>query len=432
MNWNRVYECIPRDELRALQLERLKNMVNRIYHQVDYYRDRLQEMSLTPNDIHSLKDLERFPFTNKVDIRDNYPYGLYAEPLAHIVRHHASSGTTGKPTVVGYTRNDLVQWQEMTSRSLIACGVTRDSIIQNAYGYGLFTGGLGIHNGAENLGASVIPISGGNTPKQLMLMQDLHTTVLTCTPSYANYLGDEIRARGIDRNSLSLEIGIFGGEPWSESVRKELEEKLTIKAYDIYGLSEIYGPGVGIECEHQNGLHIWEDNFIIEIIDPDTLEVLPEGEYGELVITTITKEGMPLLRYRTRDITRIMSEPCPCGRTHRRIERIKGRSDDMLIIRGVNVFPSQIESALMDVEEVAPYYQITVDREATLDTIKVEVELREHLKIEHINEVESIRLKIKNNLTSVTGIHAKVVIAEPRSLPRSEGKSVRVIDNRKI
>lgn len=430
MYWNNAYERMDRDTLKVLQQEKLKSLINRVFHNVPHYKNALQERGISPNDIRSLEDIKHLPFTVKTDLRDNYPYGLYAESLKHIIRHHASSGTTGKPTVVGYTRNDLTLWQEMVARSLVAAGANADSIIQNAYGYGLFTGGLGIHDGAQNLGASVIPISGGNTEKQLMMMEDMGTTMLTCTPSYANFLGDKIKEYGIDRNRFKLKTGVFGGEPWTDELRKELEEKLQIEAFDIYGLSEIYGPGVGIECAQHDGLHIWEDHFYLEIIDPNTLEVLPVGAEGELVITTLSKEGMPLLRYRTRDITHIIEEPCPCGRTHRRIARLSGRTDDMLIIRGVNVFPTQIESALLSVAEVAPYYQLVVKRDGVLDTLDVHVELAEGIAIEQIRQVEDIRAKIKEKIASTTGIRAKIVIAEPRSLPRTEGKSVRVIDQR--
>jgi len=432
MYWNKSYECMPREKLEELQLERLKRMVSRIYHDVPFYRNKFQESGIMPEDIQSLSDLQKLPFTTKVDLRDNYPYGLFTVPLEQIVRIHASSGTTGKPTVVGYTRNDIATWSELMARSLVSAGARPHSVIQNAYGYGLFTGGLGVHYGAERLGASIIPISGGNTAKQIMIMKDFGSTVLTCTPSYAIYLAEVLKEQGIEPESLKLQVGIFGAEPWSENIRKEIEKKLKIKAYDIYGLSEIMGPGVAIECECQNGLHMWEDHFIPEIIDPVTLEVLPHGAQGELVITTITKEGIPILRYRTRDITKIIDEPCACGRTHLRISRLQGRTDDMLIIRGVNVFPTQIESVLLEVGEVEPHYQLVVRRDGSLDTLEVKVELSEALFSDKISNLEKLEHRIKERINSVTGINAKISLVEPKSLPRSEGKSQRVVDLRKI
>ena len=350
MLWNDEFETLPREAIESLQLKRLQQTVERVYATVPFYRRQFDQQGVRPEQIKSLADLRRLPFTLKQDMRDNYPYGLFAVPLDQIVRIHASSGTTGKPTVVGYTRRDIDNWTEMMARSFVAAGAHRGDVIHNAYGYGLFTGGLGAHYGAERIGASVIPMSGGNTKKQLMIMQDFGSTVITCTPSYSLYLAEAAAEEGIDIRALKLRVGILGAEPWSEKMRAEIEEKVGIKAIDIYGLSEILGPGVGIECiEAQSGLHIWEDHFIVEVIDPDNGEVLPVGEQGELVITTITKEGIPMIRYRTRDITRIIAEPCICGRTHRRLARMSGRSDDMLIIRGVNVFPSQIESVLMDI-----------------------------------------------------------------------------------
>lgn len=432
MYWNKSYECMPREKLQELQLERLKRMVNRIYHDVPFYRNKFQEKGLMPEDVSSLDDLKKLPFTTKVDLRDNYPYGLFTVPLEQIVRIHASSDTTGKPTVVGYTRNDIAMWSELMARCLVAAGAGPHSVIQNAYGYGLFTGGLGVHYGAERLGASIIPISGGNTAKQIMIMQDFGSTVLTCTPSYAIYLSEVLAESGIDPETLKIKAGIFGAEPWSENIRKDIEKKLKIKAYDIYGLSEIMGPGVAIECECQEGLHVWEDHFIPEIIDPNTLEVLPYGEQGELVITTITKEGIPILRYRTRDITRIIAEPCSCGRTHLRINRLQGRSDDMLIIRGVNVFPTQIESVLLEIGEVEPHYQLVVRRDGSLDTLEVKVELSEALFSDRISNLENLEKRIRDRIQSTIGVSTKVALVEPKSLPRSEGKSQRVVDLRKI
>ncbi|MBP8031229.1 MAG: phenylacetate--CoA ligase [Acetobacterium sp.] len=432
MYWNKSYECMPREKLQELQLERLKRMVNRIYHDVPFYRNKFQEKGLMPEDVRSLDDLQQLPFTTKVDLRDNYPYGLFTVPLEQIVRIHASSGTTGKPTVVGYTRNDISMWSELMARCLVAAGAGPHSVIQNAYGYGLFTGGLGVHYGAERLGASIIPISGGNTAKQIMIMQDFGSTVLTCTPSYAIYLSEVLAESGIDPESLKIKAGIFGAEPWSENIRKDIEKKLKIKAYDIYGLSEIMGPGVAIECESQDGLHVWEDHFIPEIIDPVTLKVLPYGEQGELVITTITKEGIPILRYRTRDITTIKPEPCACGRTHLRISRLQGRTDDMLIIRGVNVFPTQIESVLLEIGEVEPHYQLVVRRDGSLDTLEIKVELSEALFSDRISNLENLEKRIRDRIQSTIGVNAKVALVEPKSLPRSEGKSQRVVDLRKI
>lgn len=430
--WNESYECMPAEQLKELQLKNLIDTVERVYERVPFYRKKFQEMGIAPVDIQSLEDIQKLPFTTKTDLRDNYPYGLLAEPLKNITRVHASSGTTGKPVVDGYTRKDLNMWSECVARGLVCADADSKSVIQNAYGYGLFTGGLGIHGGAEKLGASIIPISGGNTAKQLMMMQDFGSTHLTCTPSYAQYLGESLREAGIDPAELPLRAGIHGAEAWSENMRKDIEEKLGIECFDIYGLSEICGPGVAVECHEHNGLHVWEDNFYPEIIDPDTGEVLPDGEWGELVITTITKEGMPLIRYRTRDITRILSDPCPCGRTHRRIDRFQGRTDDMLIIRGVNVFPSQIEEALLNAGEVEPNYMIIVDREGLLDTIEIQVELNQSLNLNTVAELEAIEKKIKQHISSIIGIKAHIVLVEPKSLPRSEGKAVRVIDNRKI
>ena len=373
------------------------------------------------------------PFTTKQDMRDSYPYGLFAAPLEEIVRIHASSGTTGKPTVVGYTHKDIDTWSELMARSFVAAGAHRGDIIHNAYGYGLFTGGLGAHYGAERLGASVIPISGGNTKRQIMIMQDFGSTVLTCTPSYSLFMAEEARAEGVDFKKLKLRVGIFGAEPWSEAMRGEIEEKLNLAAIDIYGLSEIMGPGVAIECiEAKKGLHIWEDHFIPEIIDPETGRCLPHGERGELVITTITKQGIPLIRYRTRDITSITYEPCACGRTHARISRMSGRSDDMLIIRGVNVFPSQIESILVGIEGVEPHYLLIVDRRDNLDTLEVQVEVDERIFSDEIKVLQLLSKQIEKEIKDVLGVTCTAKLVEPRTIQRSEGKAKRVIDNRKL
>lgn len=431
MIWNDDFETLPREAIESLQLRRLQQTVERVYATVPFYQQSFKQAGITPADIKNLSDLQRLPFTLKQDMRDNYPYGLFAVPLEQIVRIHASSGTTGKPTVVGYTRRDIDTWTELMARSFVAAGAHKGDVIHNAYGYGLFTGGLGAHYGAERVGASVIPMSGGNTKKQLMIMQDFGSTVLTCTPSYSLFLAEVAAEEGIDIRKLKLKVGILGAEPWSEKMRQEIQEKLNIKAIDIYGLSEILGPGVGIECiEAQNGLHIWEDHFIPEIIHPDTGEVLPIGEKGELVITTITKEGIPLIRYRTRDITRLIKEPCICGRTHARIERLSGRSDDMLIIRGVNVFPSQIESVLFNIEGVEPHYQLIVERDGNLDTLEVQVEVNEQTFSDEIKELQGLSNKIKNDIKDLLGVTCKVRLVEPKTITRSEGKAVRVIDNR--
>ena len=431
MIWNDEFETLPREAIESLQLKRLQQTVSRVYATVPFYKNALDKLGIKPADIKKLADLQRLPFTLKQDMRDNYPYGLFAVPLEQIVRIHASSGTTGKPTVVGYTRRDIETWTELMARSFVAAGAHKGDVIHNAYGYGLFTGGLGAHYGAERVGASVIPMSGGNTKKQLMIMQDFGSTVLTCTPSYSLFLAEVAAEEGIDIRNLSLKVGIFGAEPWSEKMRLEIEAKLNIKAIDIYGLSEILGPGVGIECvEAQHGLHIWEDHFIPEIINPETGEVLPEGEKGELVITTITKEGIPLIRYRTRDITRLSKEPCICGRTHSRIERLSGRSDDMLIIRGVNVFPSQIESVLFNIKEVEPHYQLIVDRDGTLDTLEVQVEVNEQSFSDEIKELQGLSQRIRKEIKDLLGVTCNVRLVEPKTIARSEGKAVRVIDNR--
>ncbi len=431
MIWNDDFETLPREAIESLQLRRLQQTLERVYATVPFYRDSFDRIGVKPKDIKKLEDLQRLPFTLKKDMRDNYPYGLFAVPLEQIVRIHASSGTTGKPTVVGYTKRDIETWTELMARSFFAAGAHKGDVIHNAYGYGLFTGGLGAHYGAERIGASVIPMSGGNTKKQLMIMQDFGSTVLTCTPSYSLFLAEVAAEEGIDIRNLKLKVGILGAEPWSEKMRQEIESKLNIKAIDIYGLSEILGPGVGIECiEAQNGLHVWEDHFLLEIINPDTQEVLPDGEKGELVITTITKEGIPLIRYRTRDITRLTREPCICGRTHARIERLSGRSDDMLIIRGVNVFPSQIESVLFTIKGVEPHYQLLVDREGTLDTLEVLVEVDEQTFSDEVRKLQQLSGMIQKQIKDLLGVTCKVRLVEPKTLARSEGKAQRVIDNR--
>ena len=433
MYFNEEFETLPRPALEALQLKRLQAVVERVAANVPFYAESFGKAGLKPADIRSLDDLQRLPFTTKQDMRNSYPYGLFAAPLEEIVRIHASSGTTGKPTVVGYTHKDIDNWSELMARSFVAAGAHRGDIIHNAYGYGLFTGGLGAHYGAERLGASVIPISGGNTKRQIMIMKDFGSTVLTCTPSYSLFMAEEAMAEGVDFKKLQLRVGIFGAEPWSEAMRGEIEEKLNLAAIDIYGLSEIMGPGVAIECiEAKKGLHIWEDHFIPEIIDPETGRCLPHGELGELVITTITKQGIPLIRYRTRDITSITYAPCACGRTHARISRMSGRSDDMLIIRGVNVFPSQIESILVGIEGVEPHYLLIVDRRDNLDTLEVQVEVDERIFSDEIKVLQLLSKRIEKEIKDVLGITCTAKLVEPRTIQRSEGKAKRVIDNRKL
>jgi phenylacetate-CoA ligase len=425
-------ETMSRDQMRVVQSERLRDTVERVYYNIPYYRQRMQEMGLAPEDIKSVDDLKHLPFTTKSDIRDNYPFGLFAVPMSEIIRIHASSGTTGKATVVGYTRHDIGIWSEVMARTFTAAGAGKSDFIQIAYGYGLFTGGLGAHYGGEKIGATVIPISGGNTKRQLQLMEDFGTTVLACTPSYAAYLAETIEESGISRDKLKLRVGVFGAEPWTENMRREIEKRLRIKAIDIYGLSEVIGPGVSFECEHQCGLHINEDHFIPEIIDPDTLEVLPEGELGELVFTTITKEGLPLIRYRTRDLTRLNFDKCACGRTIVRMNKCTGRSDDMLIIRGVNLFPSQIESVLMEMDETTPHYLLVVDRVNNLDTLELQLEVEDRFYSDTIGELQALRKKITHAVESATGLSVNVKLVEPKTIERSEGKAKRVIDKRKL
>ena len=430
--WNKRYECMDRRELDELKREKLIKTVCRVYHNVPYYRDLMQKKGIAPEDITELEHLQKLPFTTKQDLRENYPFGLFAVPLSEIVRVHASSGTTGKPTVVGYTRNDIAAWSELMARSLVCAGTTKQSIVQIAYGYGLFTGGLGAHYGAERLGALVIPISGGNTKRQIMLMKDFCTTVLACTPSYALYLAETMEEMGIKPEELRLKSGIFGAEPWTDNMRREIETRLGISAIDIYGLSEVIGPGVACECEYKDGLHIFEDYFIPEIIDPDTGEVLPSGSEGELVITTIDKEGLPVIRYRTNDITSLKEEPCKCGRTHVRMNKVVGRTDDMLIIRGVNVFPSQIESILVDIGDTQPHYQLVVNREGKLDTLQVLVEVSQSLFSDEVRRLEDLKRKIVHEIQSVLGISVDVKLVEPKTLERSSGKAKRVLDNRNL
>lgn len=428
--WNPHFETMSREQMREVQSERLRDVVERVYYNVPSYRAKMQATGIGPEHIQSIDDLSKLPFTTKQDLRDNYPYGLFAVPMSEIIRIHASSGTTGKPTVVGYSRRDIGVWSEVMARTLTGAGAGKEDFIQIAYGYGLFTGGLGLHYGGEKIGASVIPISGGNTKRQLQLMQDFGSTVLACTPSYAAYLAEAIEESGIDRKELKLRIGVFGAEPWTENMRREIEKKLQIRAIDIYGLSEIIGPGVSFECPHQCGLHINEDHFIPEIIDPETLEVLPEGELGELVFTTVTKEGLPIIRYRTRDLTRLNFGTCACGRTLVRMNKCTGRSDDMLIIRGVNLFPSQIESVLLGMDETTPHYLLVVDRVNNLDSLELHVEVEDRFYQDTISDLQKLRMKIQNHVESATGLSVSVKLVEPKTIERSEGKAKRVIDKR--
>lgn len=430
--WQKEIETMPCEELKKLQGERLCRQVKRMYERVELFRKRMDEAGLKPEDIRGVEDLKLLPFSYKQDLRDYYPYGLFAEPMENIVRVHASSGTTGKKIVVGYTRKDLEAWADCVARMFTAIGLDNRDFIQIAYGYGLFTGGLGAHEGAQRIGATVIPISSGNTHNQIQTMVDFGSTALCCTPSYAMYLGEAVNEAGL-RDKIKLKAGIFGAEPWTEDMRHAIEDSLGLKAYDIYGLSEIMGPGVAYECSEQEGMHICEDMFIAEIIDPDTGEVLPEGATGELVFTTLTKEGFPVIRYRTRDICTLIYEPCKCGRTHIRMKKPQGRSDDMLIIRGVNVFPSQIEEVLLRVnEDVTPNYQIIVDRVNNNDTFDINVEMSEKMFGDDVKTIELIERKITGELRSVLGIGAKVHLVNPKSIERSEGKAKRVIDNRKV
>ncbi len=423
---------MAREDLEQLQLERLQSTLYRVGTHVPFYRKKFEELKINYDDFKSLDDLQRLPFTVKQDLRDNYPYGLFAVPQRDIVRIHSSSGTTGLATVVGYTRNDLKNWSDLVARVLTGAGVTKDDVIQIAFGYGLFTGGFGLHYGAERLGASVIPISAGNTKRQIQIMQDFKTTALVCTPSYALIIADTMMEMGINPNGLSLRVGLFGAEPWSEAMRHEITEKLGIRATDNYGLSEVMGPGVAGECEECNGLHINEDHFLLEVIDPDTLEPVAPGEVGELVVTTLTKEAFPMIRYRTRDLTRLISEPCPCGRTFTRMQRIMGRTDDMLIIKGVNVFPIQIETVLLEIEGTTPHYQIIIDRENHNDKVTVLVEVNEALFFDEMKKQRQLVDHIKARLSSELGIGVHAKLVEEKTLERSEGKSKRVIDKRKL
>ena len=430
--WNQKYETMARDELEKLQGERLVKQVKRVYENVEPYRKKMDEAGVKPEDIRSIEDLPLLPFTTKEDLMDNYPFGLLAVPREEVTEIHASSGTTGKQKVSSYTENDVELWAEIAARSLSAMGVTKDSIVQTAYGFGLFTGGFGAHYGARKIGAMAVPMSSGNSKRQIQIMKDFGSTFLACTPSYALSLSETLRDMGYTKDDIKLEAGAFGAEPWTENMRRELEDKLGIRAYDIYGLSEVLGPGVSYECQEQAGMHINEDHFIAEVIDPDTGEVVPDGSMGELVFTCITKEAMPLIRYRTRDICTLNKGMCRCGRTFARMSKPMGRSDDMLIIRGVNVFPSQIEGVLMNTKGVAPHYQIIVDRINNKDTLEVQIEVASHAFTDQISDLEALAKRISADLLSALGIRANVKLVEPKSIARSEGKAVRVIDRRRL
>jgi phenylacetate-CoA ligase len=434
MYFNKEIETMPLKKMRELQLERLKWAVGHAYKNNPFYRKKYDQAGFNPDQLKSLDDMRRIPFLTKQDMRDNYPFGLFAVPMEKVVRVHSSSGTTGNATVVGYTKKDVDIFAEVVARCLVAYGATEKDVIQVAYGYGLFTGGLGLHYGAEKLGALTIPISGGNTERQLMLIRDFGTTMIACTPSYLLNIADYIEKKkpDYDMRKTKLKAGILGAEPWSEGMRKEIEARLGINAYDIYGLSEVIGPGVSCECSEKSGLHVHEDHFYVEIIDPETGDVLPEGEKGEIVYTTITKEAFPGIRYRSRDITRLYRDTCKCGRTLVKMEKVTGRSDDMLIIRGVNVFPSQIENVLMEVEGTEPHYQIILDRKAALDDVEVMVEVNEKLFSDEVKVLDDLRKRISDRFRSVLGISAKITLVEPMTIARSEGKAVRVVDRRKI
>lgn len=429
--WNATAECMPREQLLQLQLERLQQTIHRVAGNVPCYQNKFKETGFQPEDLRSLVDLSKLPFTTKEDLRLNYPYGMFAVPMRDVVRIHSSSGTTGKPTVVGYTKEDIATWTELVARFMTAAGVTNEDIVHIAFGYGLFTGAFGLHYGSEAIGASVIPISGGNTDKQLMIMQDYRSSALVCTPSYALTIADRLEKQGIDPKSLALRVGLFGAEPWSEQMRIEIESRLGISATDNYGLSEIMGPGVAGECSCKQGMHLAEDHFVAEIIDPDTGVVLPEGSVGELVLTSLTKQAFPMIRYRTRDITRLHYETCDCGRTLARMEKTRGRSDDMLIIKGVNVFPTQIEEVLFQIEGCEPHYQLVVDRENNQDKLEIQVEVNEKIFFDEMKQQRAFVVAAEKKIHSALGLGVKVKLVEPSSITRHEGKACRVFDNRK-
>ena len=423
-------ESMPRPQLEQLQLERLQGLLKRVYENVPLYHDKFDAAGFDPESLVTLDDLLRVPFTVKDDMRSCYPYGMFAAPLRDIVRVHSSSGTTGQITVVGYTKGDIDRWSDLMARTFVSAGASPDDVIQVTYGYGLFTGGLGAHYGSERLGALTVPVSGGNTKRQVQILKDFGVTVLACTPSYAILIGETAKEMGVDPHDLPLRIGVFGAEPWSENMRRQIEDLLGITAIDIYGLSEVMGPGVAAECVHQHGLHVFEDHFLIEVLDPDTLEPVADGEYGEVVFTTLTKEGIPVIRYRTRDISRIIPGACVCGRTFRRMERITGRTDDMLIIRGVNVFPSQIEQVLAGVPGVAPHYQVVLTKKGALDNVEVQVEVAPEFAFDEVRELERLQRRVKSEIESALAVSISVKLVEPKSIARSEGKAKRVVDLR--
>lgn len=432
MYWNREIECIDEEKLREIQLSRLKETVKRAYEKVPYYKKKFDEVGLKPEDIQKLEDIKNIPFTSKADLREVYPFGMFASPLEDIVEIHMSSGTTGKPVVAGYTLKDIDTWGEVMARCLTMMGATKDDIVQVAYGYGLFTGGFGVHYGARKIGCMIVPASAGNTLRQIEIMRDFGTTILACTPSYALYMAEVAQEMGVEPKTLKLKAGTFGAEMWTEAMRTEIERRFGLSAYNIYGLTEIIGPGVAHECSEKKGLHVFEDHFIAEVIDPDTGDTLPEGKRGELVLTTITREGMPMLRFRTRDITSLIREKCACGRTFVRIERIRGRTDDMLKIRGVMLFPYQIEKAILEVQGVEPHYQIVVTRPQHLDEIEVLVEMSKETFSDEVKHIENLKKKLEKRIEETVGIRVKVTLVEPKSLPRSEGKAKRIIDKRSL
>lgn len=432
MYWNREIECIDEEKLREIQLSRLKETVKRAYEKVPYYKKKFDEVGLKPEDIQKLEDIKNIPFTSKADLREVYPFGMFASPLEEIVEIHMSSGTTGKPVVAGYTLKDIDTWGEVMARCLTMMGATKDDIVQVAYGYGLFTGGFGVHYGARKIGCMIVPASAGNTRRQIEIMRDFGTTILACTPSYALYMSEVAQEMGVEPKTLKLKAGTFGAEMWTEAMRTEIERRFGLIAYNIYGLTEIIGPGVAHECSEKKGLHVFEDHFIAEVIDPDTGDTLPDGKRGELVLTTITREGMPMLRFRTRDITSLIREKCACGRTFVRIERIRGRTDDMLKIRGVMLFPYQIEKAILEVQGVEPHYQIVVTRPQHLDEIEVLVEMSKETFSDEVKHIENLKKKLEKRIEETVGIRVKVTLVEPKSLPRSEGKAKRIIDKRSL
>jgi phenylacetate-CoA ligase len=435
MIYNEEFETLPREALKAIQVKRLQQVLQRVYHTVGYYKKALDAAKVKPDDIKSMDDIQKLPFTTRKDLRDNYPFGLFAVPMSSIVRLHASSGTSGRSTVFGYTRRDIETWSELMARCLVAAGLTKNDIIHNAFGYGLFTGGLGLHYGAEKIGASVIPISGGNSKRQIMILQDFGPTAICCTPSYALHLAEQGKALGVDMKALKLRVGIFGAEPWNKAMCEEIEKTYSITALDIFGLSEVMGPGIAMEClEGRNGMHIFEDHFLVETIDPQTGEVLPEGAQGELVFTTLTKEAFPLIRYRSGDISRLIPEPCRCGRSHIKMERVLKRSDDMLIIRGVNIYPSQVEAILVEIEGLEPHYQLIVDKIGALDSLELHVEVSEKIFSESggVKELQNIEKRIVKDMKDYLGIAPRVKLVEPDTLQRKAGAVTKVIDKRRI